>query len=107
MRWYDDLYIGYNLLEKRDKVVKNIKKGKSMFNKYVLTLPMNDYDVLDIYPSYVLMQKWYRYSDMVVVGIAEGKEEAMDMMQLIIMDCFQDTGGLKVKEYILEQMANK
>ena len=43
-------------------------------------------------------------SDMVVVGIAEGKEEALDMMTLIIMECYERTGGCKVKDFILEQM---
>ena len=107
MRWYSDLYVGYNLLEKKREVVKKIKKGKPMINKYVIALPLNDYDVLDIYPSGVLVQKWYRDSDMVVVGIAEGKEEAMDMVQLIIMDCMSETGNLRVKDYIMSQMNKK
>lgn len=104
MRWYNDLYVGYSLLDKKRQVMKKIKNGKPQFNKYVIALPFNDYDVLDIYPSNVLTQKWYRESDMVIVGIAEGKEEAMDMMQLIVMDCLGETGGLKVKQYIMEHM---
>lgn len=104
MRWYNDLYVGYNLLDQKRQVVRKIKNGKPQFNKYVIALPFNNYDVLDIYPSYVLTQKWYKDSDMVIVGIAEGMEEAMDMMQLIIMDCFNYTGDVKVKKYILEQM---
>ena len=60
MRWYDDLYVGYNLLDKKRQVMWKIKRGKQQFNKYVITLPFNDYDVLDIYPSNVLTQKWYK-----------------------------------------------
>ena len=104
MRWYDDLYVGYNLLDKKRQVMWKIKRGKQQFNKYVITLPFNDYDVLDIYPSNVLTQKWYKDSDIVIVGIAEGREEAMDMVQLIIMDCLNSTGGCKVKDYILNLM---
>ena len=104
MKWFEDLYIGYNLLDKKNQVIKKIKKGKPMFNKYVITLPQNDYDKLELYPSNVLIQKWYMNSDMVVVGIAEGKEEALDMMTLIIMECYERTGGCKVKDFILEQM---
>ena len=95
MRWYDDLYVGYNLLDKKRQVMWKIKRGKQQFNKY---------DVLDIYPSNVLTQKWYKDSDIVIVGIAEGREEAMDMVQLIIMDCLNSTGGCKVKDYILNLM---
>ena len=95
MRWYEDLYVGYNLLDKKRQVIRN---------KYVITLPQNDYDTLEIYPSNILNQKWYRDSDMVVVGITEGMEEAMDMIQLIIMDCLNDTGEVKVKKYIMSKM---
>ena len=101
MRWYEDLYVGYNLLDKKRQVIRKIKNGKPQLNKYVITLPQNDYDTLEIYPSNILNQKWYRDSDMVVVGITEGMEEAMDMIQLIIMDCLNDTGEVKVKKYII------
>lgn len=104
MRWYNDLYVGYNLLDRKRQIIRKIKNGKPQFNKYVIALPFNDYDVLDIYPSNVLIQKWYKDSDMIIVGIAEGMEEAMDMVQIIIMDCLNETGDLKVKKYILEQM---
>lgn len=104
MRWYEDLYVGYNLLDKKRQVMRKIKKGKPQINTYVITLPQNDYDTLEIYPSNILIQKWYLESDMVVVGIAEGMEEALDMMQLIVMDCFHDTGEVKVKKYIMSKM---
>lgn len=104
MRWYEDLYVGYGLLNTKRQVMRKIKNGKPQLNKYVLTLPCNDYDTLEIYPAGVLTQKWYRESELVIVGIAEGKEEAMDMMQLIIMDCLQDTGSVNVKKYIEEKM---
>ena len=104
MRWYEDLYVGYNLLDKKRQVIRKIKNGKPQLNKYVITLPQNDYDTLEIYTSNILNQKWYRDSDMVVVGITEGMEEAMDMIQLIIMDCLNDTGEVKVKKYIMSKM---
>ena len=104
MRWYQDLYVGYSVLENRKKVIHKIKNGKIQPGKYVLALPQNDYDVLDIYPSYVLTQKWYRNSDLVIVGIAGGWEETLDMMQLVIMDCLNDTGKVNVKQYILDKM---
>lgn len=106
MRWYDDLYVGYNLLDKKRQIIRKIKNGKQQFNKYVLTLPLNNYDTIDIYPSNVLTQKIYKESDIVIVGIAEGKEEALDMVQLVIMDCFNATGGVRVKDYIMNQINN-
>lgn len=104
MIWYEDLYVGYNLLDKKRKVIRKIKNRKPMFDTYVITLPRNDYDTLEIYPSNVLIQKWYHKPDMVVIGIAKGREEALDMMTLIIMECLEKTGNVNVKKYIMEQM---
>lgn len=100
MRWCDDLYIGDNALNSKEEIISNIKEGKFQFNKYVLALPFNEVDLLDIYPSYVLTQKRYMDSDIVIVGIAEGKEEAYDVIQLIIMDCYNKTNGFDVRQYI-------
>ena len=51
-----------------------------------------------------MIQKWYHKSDMVVIGIAKGREEALDMMTLIIMECLEKKGNVNVKKYIMEQM---
>ena len=104
MRWYDDLYVGYNLLDKKRQVMWKIKRGKQQFNKYVITLPFNDYDVLDIYPSNVLTQIWYQDSDIVLVGMAEGRAVALVMVPFLIRDCLNARGGCKVKDYILNLM---
>mgnify|MGYP007098840663 FL=1 len=94
MKWCDDLYIGHEAMDDKDNIVSKIKEGN------VLAAPFNDTDVLDIYPSYVLLQKRYLNSELMIYGIAKGKEEAYDMTQLIIMDCFRATGQFKLKEYM-------
>ena len=100
MKWCDDLYIGHEAMDDKDNIVSKIKEGKMQFNIYVLAAPFNDTDVLDIYPSYVLLQKRYLNSELMIYGIAKGKEEAYDMTQLTIMDCFRATGQFKLKEYM-------
>jgi hypothetical protein len=84
--------------------MRKMKWGKQQFNIFAITLSPNEHDLLEIYPSNVLTQKHYRKSDLVVVGIAYGKEEAMDMMQLVLQDCMEATGDLDVKSYIRNNM---
>lgn len=105
MRWYKDMYVGYSLLENKNQIIKDIKAGKTMRDKFLLTLPKNDYDTLEIYPSNILLQKWFQKSDdIVVIGVANGREEAMELMQLIVNDCIMNTRQLSVKQFILEKM---
>ena len=47
MIWYEDLYVGYNLLDKKRKVIRKIENRKPMVDTYVITLPRNDYDTLE------------------------------------------------------------
>ena len=102
MRWYNYLYVGEKAKKAREDIVGNIKEGKIQLNKYALALPFNDSDILDIIPTIVLKQKRYLDSDLVIVGIADGKSEAMDLMQEIIMECYSNTKGFDLKSYIFE-----
>lgn len=101
MRWYNYLYIGEKAAKNSNRIIDNIKKGKLQIDKYVLALPFNDSDMLDIYPAGILVQKHYLKSDIVIIGIADGMEEAKDLMQEVIMECFIETKGFKLKDYIL------
>lgn len=101
MKWYNYLYIGEKAEKDSDKIISNIKNGKLQLNKYVLAIPFNDSDILDIYPAMVLTQKHYMESDLIVVGIASGKEDADNLMQEILLECFSETGGFGLKNYIL------
>lgn len=106
MRWYNYLYIGEKALKNSEKIISNIKKGKIQYNVYVFALPFNDSDVLDVYPAYILCQRHYRKSDIVIVGVAKGIEESKDLMQEILLECYHETGDFKLKEYILNQGVN-
>lgn len=104
MKWYKDLYVGYNLLERKQEVVQKVIEGKIQFNIFVIALPENGYDTLEIYPSHVLTQNYYKMCEMMILGICYGKEEALDMMKLIIDDCMEETGSVDVRKYISDKM---
>lgn len=95
----ENMYVGEKAAEKKKDIIRKIKKGKVQFGKYVLALPFNDSDVLDIYPSAILVQKHYMDSDLFVVGIADGKKEADELMQTMLMDCYKETGGFDLRYY--------
>ncbi|MDE6232449.1 MAG: hypothetical protein K2M60_03765, partial [Lachnospiraceae bacterium] len=95
MEWYKDLYVG-ELAEKRKyKIINKIEKHKTQIGIYVLTLPFNNENVLDIYPSYILNQKYYKKADLKIMGIACGYDEALEVMERIIMDCYHITNQFK------------
>ncbi len=100
MEWYNRLYIGKRAMSNKRTIISRIKKNKLIPGVYVLTLPANDENVLDIYPSVTLMQPHYQKSNIFVVGIAQGRDEALDMVKQIIMESYELAGSFKVKELV-------
>ncbi|MBR3645570.1 MAG: hypothetical protein IKN54_04060 [Lachnospiraceae bacterium] len=100
MRWYDKLYVGEKADKKRKEIIEKVTNGMFQLDKFVLALPFNDSDVLDIYPSNILVQSHYLNSDIYILGIADGMDEAKEVMQKIILDCYNQTGQFDLKGYI-------
>lgn len=100
MNWYNNLYIGKNALKKKHKIIMKTIRRKPQMGVYIITLPINDSNALEIYPSYVLLQKYYRKKNMTIVGISQGYDEALEVIQDILMDCYNETGQFLVRHMI-------
>lgn len=99
MEWYRNLYLGENAEKKKYRLYRRINKRR-LLNAYVVTLPSNDENVLDIYRFMELRQKHYAKCDIFIIGLACGREEAMELAASIIWEVWQNTGAFKVSEYI-------
>ncbi len=100
MKWYNNLYVGHRAERRRHKIIKQAIRNKPQLGVYFITLPVNENNSLEIYPSYVLLQNHYRKKEMFIVGIGEGREEALEVMEQIIMDCYKQTGQFLVRKMI-------
>jgi len=93
MKWFDRLYVGDGAEKKQDRIVRGIRVGKVQWNVYVLTLPSNPANQLDILSSNYLLQSYYRrQEDLTVVGIAKGREEAFFVLQQMVEDAMKEYG---------------
>ena len=100
MKWYNNLYVGKNAKRRKHKIIMNTIRRKPQIGIYLITLPVNSANSLEIYPSYILIQKYYQKKNMMIVGISEGYDEALEIMQEIIMDCYNETGQFIVKKLV-------
>lgn len=66
---------------------------------YLITLSDNPRNLLEILPALTLIQESAADMCPEIVGIAKGKEEAMDLVTEMIRTIFSETGGFEVKEY--------
>lgn len=99
MLFHKKLYVDEEISKHKRKTIKNLKHGKLMLGVYVITLSINPQDELDIVPSYVLMQKVYKDMELLVVGIASDRDNALKLLNTMTMDCLNETGNVSLRQY--------
>lgn len=100
MRWYNHLYVGEKAKKKRFWIIQKIRGHKLQNDIYVITPAANGNNILDIYPSMVLSQPYCKDTDLLIIGIAKGYQEALEVTTQIVDDMYQSTGGFDLQRFI-------
>lgn len=100
MTFYCDLYISEDLEKKKDKVLGRLSENKAQPSIYVITLAQGRQNHLEFYSSLLLKQHIYEDTPLFVVGIANGYEDAMYMVEQITAKVYEETKGTDIRGYI-------
>lgn len=98
LKWREDYYVGEGIKD-AEKTKKRIDAGKVALGVYLVTLSENPGNLLEIIPSYMLIQKSYYAKCPEIIGMAKGKGEATDLAVDIVKNIYGETGAFQVKEY--------
>ena len=60
MRWYKHLYVGEKAEKRRFSIIQNIRRGRLQPKVHVIVPASGEKNILDILPSYVLLQEYYK-----------------------------------------------
>ncbi|MBQ1547029.1 MAG: hypothetical protein IIZ61_01415 [Lachnospiraceae bacterium] len=101
IRWSDKLYKGKGVPPLHE-VNWNIRHNAGMAEIYYIVLSQRKDELLEIYPSYVMMQPHLKEKDFYAVGIARGYTYALKLTRDIIDDVYQSTGTFDVEEFFKE-----
>lgn len=104
MRWYKYLYVGDNAKNAKYDIIVKTTEHRLQLDAYLITLPSNEKNLLDIIPARELAQPYYKNREvserLFVVGIAKGEEEAQLVSAKILMDTHRATNGFRVRSYL-------
>ena len=100
MKWYRNLYVGESIAGKSEKVKRKILRGALQVQIYVITLPSNQQNLLDIIPVREIQQKYYPKKDLYVIGLAKGREEAEQVAADLLSEVYFKTGGFDLITYL-------
>ena len=71
---------------------------------YLITLAANGQDMLDIIHSAYLKQPAVRRNLPMIVGIAKGYDEALELVQQMLSETYQATGIYRIPEYLMDKV---
>lgn len=101
MKCYYALYMDEKVKSKQEEILGKIQDGKWQLEKYLITLAANERNHLEIYDSVLLIQKAIPKEDLFLVGVAGGYIEALELVEQITQEVYDETGGTDIRSFIL------
>ena len=103
MKWYRKLYLGDNAKDEKYRIIGKVRTSKFQIDTYLITLSNNPNNLMDIYSAKFLLQPHFKKAhildDIYVIGIAKGRDEAFQVIEMIISEVYTKTGEFKLREY--------
>lgn len=101
IQWASKLYIGDNLLKKKDKAIYSINNKRMTYDVYCIALASHPGNLFDIMNANELLFPYYQKSNIKIVGLAKGRDEAISLVQDMIMEIYHSTGSFDVRGYFI------
>lgn len=104
LNWYKNLYIGDNAKKKSKKLIRKINQGAGVIDVYIITLAVNPENSLEIISANLLMQPALRRNCPVIVGLAKGYDEALEIVEQIVNEVYQETKRAEIRAWLEKQI---
>lgn len=101
MHFYKALYLSTSLEKKKRQLKWKLKRGKILPGIYVIALTNNG-DLLEIYQSVQLKQRFYKKNPPYIIGIADGYNGAVELVQKILNDALTEISATELNKNSLE-----
>ena len=101
MKFYKKLYVGNTIKDVR-KIKRKLLLNVGQLGIYVIALCKGS-DQLEIYHCAFLQQKYYRKNPPYIVGIANGYDEAVEIVRQIAIEAYECNRNCDLKKYILDR----
>lgn len=103
LKYYQNLYVSKVIKPKLLEIMDKLEKGQLQWNKYLIILAQGEQNHLEFFDSILLQQKVFLVEDLLVVGIAEGYKGALELVEEIMQEVYNKTGGTNIRNYIISK----
>ena len=99
MNFYKNLYVG-DTVKKPEKAIRKLKRHKKQPWLYVIVYD-KETDRLAVYHSLMLLQWYYKENPPAcIVGLANGREEAFEVIERIAKESLDSIGQVRLVTYL-------
>ena len=102
MKYYFNLYMDKKIAPNKETIIRKLEHDKWQLELYLIVLPRNEMNHLEIYNSALLLQKAVSKEDLFIVGLASGYHEALNLVEKITREVYDETKGTDIRNYILQ-----
>ncbi len=105
MRFSKQLYLSPNIRHV-SSLKRRIKRGAGNLSAYVLLAPAHrdSGPQFEVMHSAFLKERYYKESDPVIIGIAEGRWEALLLCRQVIQDVWDSTGTADARTWLYNRL---
>ena len=100
IRYYENLYLTDSTEKNLSKIKRKLKLGAGMTGLFVITLSDAPGDMFNIIHSSMFKIRRIRHADHFVIGLAESRRKANDIIVKIVAGHYERTGGYEgIRDY--------
>jgi hypothetical protein len=99
IQWTSRIYVSNNLKKKKDKTIDSINNRRLTSNIYCIAFASSPENLFDIINANELLSPHYQKSNIKIVGLAKGEEEATNLIEDLLMEVYKQTGAFDVREF--------
>lgn len=92
IHYIDELYLTDKTEKNLSKIKRKLRLGAGTLSLYVIMLSKNGSDVFEIVPAQMFKIRKYRHMDHTIVGFAETRRKAYEIIEQLITEHFMRTG---------------
>ena len=99
--WCAKLYCDSYMEKRAAKMKRRLERGKVTLACYCIALPSNRENLLDIICANELLFDYYRQQNRVILGLALGRDSAVEVARRIVEDVCRETGGFDIESFLM------
>lgn len=100
LKFHSSMFFGESIKREHRRLLRRMAHGKRVKKDLILlTLAVNRTDLMDLIPASELRLSVRKEQTLYVLGLAGSREEALELLQVIIWEVYNQTGDVDVRSY--------